>query len=192
GRFADEMTLALAMREDRLFAWTPSGIALYAMEKDALKLVTIYEHPDDDFGARSDPVAMGSDGAALYAAVGERVMRIRAIGEGGNYLIAKDWRLEFRERPDRLLFRPTEGGLLLEAAQHSPKPFFQLFKITEAGPEPVSKLGGSQKLRFGESLTYGGVTLLSGKPPTAGIIPLPDGYWIAGKEKVVRLLSLAP
>jgi hypothetical protein len=114
-------------------------------------------------------------------------MRIRAEGEGGNYLIAKDWHLDLQERPDRLLLRPTEGGLFLEAAQHSPKPFFKLFKITGAGPEPVSKLGGAQKLEFGESVTYGGVSLLSGRPPTAGIIPLPTGYWIAGKEKAVRL-----
>jgi len=192
GRFADETAQALAMREDRLFAWTPSGIALYAMEKDALKLVTIYEHPDHDFGAISDPVAMGFDGAALYAAVGERVMRIRAEGEGGNYLIAKDWRLALRERPDRLLFRPTEGGLLLEAAQHSPKPSFQLFEITDTGPEPVSRLGGEHVLEFSEGVTYGGASLMSGKPPTAGIIPLPDGYWIAGREKAVRLRSLAP
>jgi ligand-binding sensor domain-containing protein len=188
GRFADEMALAIAMRENKLFAWTPSGIALYAMKKESLELITIYEHPDDAYGSTSEPVAMGFDGAALYVAVGKRLLQIRAEGEGGNYSITKEWQLPLRGRPDRLLIRLTDAGLLLEAAQHSPKPFFQLFRITDTGPGPINKLTvGAQELEIGESVTFGGVSLLSGSAPTAGIIPLPDGYWIAGKQKAVRL-----
>lgn len=188
GRFADEMALAVAVREKKLFAWTPSGIALYAMGRDTLELTTIYEHPEEALGSVSEPVAMGFDGAALYAVIGKRVLHIRAEGEGGNYSIIREWQLVLRDRPDRLLLRPAEAGLFLETAQHSPKPFFQWFKITDAGPEPINRLtGGSRELEIGEGVSFCGESLLSGRVPTAGIIPLPDGYWIAGKKKALRL-----
>jgi len=205
GRFADEMALAVANLNRKLYAYTPVGLVRLAPGKDerlALNAVLTQKGEGTRLPTDSRPVAMAAADGRLYVVAPEGIFRLQVEEADPTFAVAEHWPLPDDTGPARSLWLSPESDELILRIRggEGADAFYREYWLSERGPAPLTErkvpgylysyepdVGAVRVRPSDEGTGAAGVLRLNETRPPLAVLPSRDGIWIAYPDRAARV-----